>query len=182
MIQIRSGVFETNSSSTHSICIPKKTKSTVNFIDFKIGKFGWANESVDPASYLYTAILSAYSYDNVEDKLKVLTDILNEHDIAYRFEKPKWYTYDDGYRVLDNGYVDHSYETQEFVESVLSDGDMLVRFLSEGLVYTGNDNQDDQPNGCNIANEYFYEYDDNWNEKPNPYHDEENYDYFYKGN
>ena len=37
---------------------------------------------------------------------------------------------------------------------------------------------------CNIANEYFYDYDKDGNEieTPNPYHNKENYDYFYKGN
>lgn len=185
MIQIRSSVFETNSSSTHSICIPKKTKSTVNFVDFEIGEFGWENESVDPASYLYTAILDAYDYDEAQRKIAELTDILNAHNIAYKFEKPKWFISDyDGNKYLDDGYVDHADEVLEFVEAVLNDEEMLIRFLSEGLVYTGNDNQDEQPNRCNIANEYFYDYNKDGNEieTPNPYHDKENYDYFYKGN
>ena len=90
----------------------------------------------------------------------------------------------DGNKYLDDGYVDHADEVLEFVESVLNDEDMLIRFLSEGLVYTGNDNQYEQPNRCNIANEYFYDYDKDGNEieTPNPYHNKENYDYFYKGN
>lgn len=182
MIQIRSNVFETNSSSTHSICIPKKTKSTVNFVDFKIGEFGWDNESVDPASYLYTAILDAYDYDEAYKKIAVLTDILNAYNIAYEFEKPKWYVSDyDGNKYLDDGYVDHAHEAREFVEAVLNDEYMLIRFLSEGAVYTGNDNEDSVPNGCNIACDDYYDY---TSKKCliNPYHDEENYDYFYKGN
>lgn len=182
MIQIRSGVFETNSSSTHSICIPKKTKSTVNFVDFEIGEFGWENESVDPASYLYTAILDAYDYDEAQEKIAELTDILNAHNIAYKFEKPKWYISDyDGNKYLDDGYVDHAHESREFVEAVLDDEDMLIRYLSEGTVYTGNDNQYEVPNGCNIAFRTYYDYSSD-NEVDNPYHDEENYDYFYKGN
>lgn len=188
MIQIRTGVFETNSSSTHSICIPKKTKITVNEIYFRLGEYGWENDKVDDAaSYLYTAILDGYSYDEAMEKIEKLTDILNKHDIAYKFEKPEW-RYDEYGDVMrlhyESGYVDHAYETRGFVEALLDDEDMLLRYLSEGIIYTGNDNQEDDPSGCNIANEYVWTYDDNWNGKeiPNPYHDEEKYDYFYKGN
>ena len=182
MIQIRSNVFETNSSSTHSICIPKKVNKIDNFIDFNIGEYGWENDCVeDTASYLYTAILSGYEYDEAMDKVKELADILNRRDIAYRFDKPEWYVYSDGYKGLENGYIDHAYETREFVESILNDEDMLLRYLSDGIVYTGNDNQDSQPDGCDIADDYYYDYDSN-EYVPNPYHDEEKYDYFYKGN
>lgn len=188
MIQIRNNVFETNSSSTHSICIPKKTKKIDNFVHFGLGEYGWANERVDDtASYLYTAILCGYKYDDAMEKLNELTDILNRHNIAYKFEKPKWESHEyNGKKWLsiDSGYLDHAYEAREPVEALLSDEDILLRYLSEGFIYTGNDNQNSIPDGCDIADEYYYEYDDNWNEKciPNPYHDEENFDYFYKGN
>lgn len=170
MIQIRSNVFETNSSSTHSICIPKKTKPTVNFVDFEIGEYGWESGMADPASYLYTAILDVYSYDEAQEKIDELTDILNRYDIAYRFEKPVWAEYGDGEKYLDNGYIDHAYETRGFVETVLNDEDALLRYLSSGIVYTGNDNQDDDDDMCYVAC------------SDHEYHDEESYDYFYKGN
>ena len=60
-----------------------------------------------------------------------------------------------------------------------------MRYLfGDSAVYTGNDNQDDRPSGCNIADKYIYEEDEKgrYVKKVNPYHDEENYDYFYKGN
>lgn len=180
MIQIRNSVFETNSSSTHSICIPKKTKMTANFIDFGIGGYGWANEEVDAPSYLYTAILCAYDRDESMEKIAKLTDILNRNNIAYKFEKPKWEQWGSSL-YLENGGIDHAWETQEFVEAVLNDEDMLLRYLSEGVVYTGNDNQDADYARCDIAFEDMYDWDKNSYE-PNPYHDSENYDYFYKGN
>lgn len=179
MFQIRNGVFETNSSSTHSICIPKETKTTVNQVHFGIGEYGWVNESVDPASYLYTAILYL-GYDKCEERLLRLTDILNKHDIAYTFEEPQWEEW-NGRKYLENGYVDHGCEARQIVETLLNDEDMLIRYLSEGEVYTGSDNQDPDYSGCDIAFEYMYDYDTN-EETPNPYHDEEKYDYFYKGN
>lgn len=41
--QIRKSVFETNSSSTHAICITKKKDNykLPDHIDFEFGKFGW---------------------------------------------------------------------------------------------------------------------------------------------
>ena len=186
MIQVRNGVFETNSSSTHSICIPKKTNKTDTYVEFGIGEYGWENRRVnDTPSYLYTAILSAYEYDETMEKLEKLKSILNDRSIGYSFEKPVWcYYHDDGSRYLDNGYIDHSCETYDFVEAVLNDDEMLLRYLFDGVVYTGNDNQDCVPDGCNIADEYMWGYDENdkWVETPNPYHDYENFDYFYKGN
>lgn len=210
MIQIRSNVFETNSSSTHSICIPKNTKTTVNHVNFTLGDFGWENNTVyNTASYLYTAILSGYNYDEAMERLDRLTDILNRHNITYKFEKPKWeYDKYDGtrYLSLNSGYIDHPWETHELVEALLDDEDMLLRYLSEGVVYTGNDNEDNDGR-CTVAFEYRYvredgakfpkggSYDDmmnylrsedwvykkvgNWE---NPYYDPENFDYFYKGN
>lgn len=177
MLQIRNGVFETNSSSTHSICIPKKTKTTINQVHFGIGEYGWCNESVDPASYLYTAILYL-GYDECKEKLLQLTEILNAHDIAYIFEKPQWEEW-NGRKYLEYGYVDHGYEALPIIEALLNDENMLIRYLSEGKVYTGNDNQEPDYCGCDIALEYMYDWDTD-KESHNPYHDEEKYDYFYK--
>lgn len=185
MLQIRHNVFETNSSSTHSICIPKKAKHVDRFIDFRLGEYGWENRRVDDtASYLYTAILDGYPYDKAMEKLNMLKDILNSHSIGYSFEKPKWeFSRYDGIRYLsyDSGYIDHPREISELVDALLDDEDMLLRYLSDGVVYTGNDNQDQDPSGCDIADPYIWDY---YEDKhiPNPYHDEENYDYFYKGN
>ena len=45
--QIRRGVFETNSSSTHAICIAKGDYNLSKHIDFTIGEFGWENNEYD---------------------------------------------------------------------------------------------------------------------------------------
>lgn len=41
--QVRRGTFETNSSSTHAICITKSEyrHNSFSHIDFEIGEFGW---------------------------------------------------------------------------------------------------------------------------------------------
>lgn len=180
MKQIRRNVFETNSSSTHSICISKAPATAGKHIHFGIGEYGWENDCVDTADYLYTAILCMGDSEELLEKLK---DILDSHSIEYEFEEPKWFKGSD-YQYLDNGYVDHAGETRDFINAVLSDDDMLMRCLfGNSMVYTGNDNQDSHPAGCDIAKKITWEYDNGkYVEKPNPYHDTENYDYFYKSN
>lgn len=180
MKQIRRGVFETNSSSTHSICISKAPVTVGGYIHFGIGEYGWENDCVDIADYLYTAILCM---DDSEKLLNELKEILDRHSIEYKFEEPK-YTGDEDYKWLDNGYIDHSYDTRDFINAVLADEDMLMRCLfGDSCVYTGNDNQDCQPAGCDISDKIMWEYKNGeYIEKPNPHHNPENYDYFYKGN
>lgn len=179
MIQIRQGVFETNSSSTHSICIPKKCDKIINHVDFRIGEYGWENDEADPASYLYTGILYAYKKDEAQELINDIANFLVNNDISFTFEKPKY----DEYNSLshEQGYIDHGYELCEFIEYILNDGEAFLRYLSGGIVYTGNDNQDPQPSGCDICDEDYYDY-DLGKYVPNPYHDIENYEYFYKGN
>ena len=182
--QIRSSVFETNSSSTHSIAISKAPVVAGKYISFGIGEFGWENDCVDTADYLYTAILYAYSFTVAEEKIEHLKRTLDKYNVSYQFEEPvyetsRWGTY------LKYGYVDHGSECTDFIEDVLDDEDMLMRYLfGNSFVYTGNDNQDDRPSGCNIAEKYVYVENDNGDyvEQLNEYHDPENYDYFYKGN
>lgn len=188
MIQIRNGVFETNSSSTHSICISKKPVDADGcHVDFHFGEFGWENGDADVADYLYTAI---YELDPNGDRglLDKLKDILDAHGISYTFEKSKLVHHE--YDTLDwweneTGYIDHGYDTSEFVHAVLDNDDMLIRYLfSDSHVYTGNDN-DDGGMMCNAAKPTIWKWDTDWHnswEEPNPNHDEEKYEYFYKGN
>lgn len=79
MIQIRNGVFETNSSSTHSICISKKPVDADGcHVDFHFGEFGWENDDADVADYLYTAIyeLDRSGKDGLLDKLKIFSMLM----------------------------------------------------------------------------------------------------------
>jgi hypothetical protein len=180
--QIRISVFETNSSSTHSICISKKPVNinTERVIGFKIGDYGWENDCVDIKDYLYTAIMS---FNDRDELLKKMTDILDKNNIKYYLGKAEIHKSEyNGYTYLDNGYIDHYDDTREFVDTALNDEAMLVRLLfGDSCVYTGNDNQDDVPDGCGVAKHTYYDYNSN-EDIINPYHDSENYDYFYKGN
>lgn len=193
MRTIRRGVFESNSSSTHSIAIPKNCDET-NYISFHIGEFGWGWEEADPADYFYTAIyVTSNTVNDVEEKLTRLKDILDDHDIEYYFGEVRtnlWHSnYDNkDYLCLDNGYIDHGNELTDFVNELLNDGDKLVRFLSRGLVFTGNDNSNTEER-CFIERDTEYLDDYDWRTKTeskikNPYYmaDHNDYDWYLKEN
>ena len=169
MRQVRNGVFETNSSSVHSICIQKDKNITLpNSIYFYTDEYGWEFDCVNTASYLYTLILNS---GDKEEKLNTLKNILDKHNISYTFEEYK------------TGYVDHGCEAADFVEAVLNDEDLLLRCLfgAASCVYTGNDNKAEKNNMCFCADETIWD-----GEKcrlvSNPNHKPDKYDYFYKGN
>ena len=192
MRTIRNNVFETNSSSTHSIAIPKNC-GEINNVSFYIGEFGWEWGEADPADYFYTAIYeTSNTASEVAEKLEKLTDILDAHGIKYHFGEARTHIWnsDNGidYISLDNGYIDHGGELRAFVDDLLNDGDKLIRFLSEGLVFTGNDNCDIEQRGfVERDTKYFEDYD--WHTKitseiENPYYMEDynDYEWYWKGN
>lgn len=183
MIQIRKGVFETNSSSTHSIVISKQQPQIPagTKIVFQTGEFGWENDCyTNTGDYLYTAILDGPD-DLRTERLEKLKKMLHEMNVSYKFKKPKEIS---GYygSWFEECSIDHSYECGTMIDALLADKDMLARFLfGDSCIYTGNDNEDDDPATFSVAYGTYWDYDTN-EEKPNPYHDEEHYDYFYKGN
>lgn len=185
MIQIRKGVFETNSSSTHSICISKAPVTHLpKSVVFRAGEYGWENRRVEnTASYLFTAILDGPPALRTE-RLARLENSLASLGIECVFRYPTWIA---EYGCYENCYIDHGYELGDFIDAVLSDQDLLVRYLfGYSCIYTGNDNQDPQPGGCDIAEEFYWEYEESndWQGRKlaNPYHDKEHFEYYMKGN
>lgn len=148
--QIRRSCFETNSSSTHAICIVKDGYEKADYVDFHIGEFGWEfdtyNDVYSRASYLITAIFNS-DKDYADEKLQQLKNILDDNHIEYVIPEPKvnsW-EYDGKTRYYYDiyGYIDHVGETREFIEAVLSDSDRLMRYLfGDSIIITGNDNDD----------------------------------------
>lgn len=151
--QVRRNVFETNSSSTHAICITKKKDSykLPDHIDFEFGEFGWVyeeyNDTYSKASYLITAIFS-FGKSETDEKLAQLKNILDSHNITYSIPEPKiesytWEGREHFYYDLDYNYIDHVGETKDFVDAVLSDSEKLFRYLfGDSFIITGNDNDD----------------------------------------
>lgn len=191
--QIRSSVFETNSSSTHSIAIPKNG-GVPNSVSFYIDEFGWGFEEVVASDYFYTAIYETSDTESeANEKIEKLKNILDAHNIAYHFGEIKSHTWHSDYNnkdylSLDNGYIDHGYELKDLVDELLNDEDKLMRFLYGGLVFTGNDNSNTEER-CFIKRNEKYLDDYDWETKQsfkvkNPYYmsNHEDYEWYYKGN
>lgn len=180
MYQIRSNVFETNSSSTHSIVISKEPVTQFpTTLYLKFGEYGWEFDNYSLPDYLYTAIYEVLSREEAEEACRHIEKVLSQHGVACVFEPPKYTQYSNR-EYFDSGYVDHGYELADLVEAVLSNDDLLIRaFCGDATVYTGNDNTDADEDMCNCADEYMWTDD---GKVPNPNHDPEHYDYFYKGN
>lgn len=150
MRNIRNSVFETNSSSTHSICITTDRKSKLSYpqsLSFACRTFGWEIDRLydceDKAAYLYSSILSMYDGGEVEDIIDGITYQLSQVGVKCYFEKPHYYNYHGEYW-CNNAGIDHAGEDdhRQFVDDILSDSDLLLSFLfsDDSFVITGNDN------------------------------------------
>lgn len=135
-IQIRKGLFETNSSSTHCIVIAEDEVWNYPEVKFTLGQFDWEHniytDTHTKAQYLYTAIME------LEDKesLEALKKQLDFEQVKYSFEEPK-----EG----ESYYIDHSYNLKYWVPFVCYNSELLLNYLfsEESFVETGNDNMDD---------------------------------------
>lgn len=139
MIKIRNGCFETNSSSVHAMIVTKEeTTPFDNVVNFGFGEFGWEEREYhdvhDKADYFYTAAYEIYG-DDVKHRIE---NALSKYGIKCRFASP------NSGRFWEEGYVDHSVDAKEFVDTMLDNPDMFIRFLfnDDSFVHTGNDNSE----------------------------------------
>lgn len=160
MKQVRNNVFETNSSSTHSICITKDDilDEKTDIVGFSIGEFGWECDEFsslwNKASYLYTGLLYTENFDLLE-KMK---SFLDKNNIRYTFEEPQFETFEyqgKEYKNLKEGYIDHGNELFDFLNDICNDENKLMKFLfsSKSFIITGNDN-DDEDVAINVSYEH----------------------------
>lgn len=133
--KIRKGVFETNSSSTHSICVPKQGKLEIpKSIAFDLGEFGWEEDVLDivpeRASYLYTA----FCYNDRLSDFEKIVRILEDKGISV-FVEP--YSKNDC-------YIDHGSQLNGFLDNICANENLLMQYLfsSESYIQTGNDNDE----------------------------------------
>ena len=162
MIQVRQGVFETNSSSTHAISIGDtnydKTfiPETIVFDDGMT--FGWEfetyNDYVSKANYIWLTILGNNSDISREDKLieykERIREILTNAGVKNVVFKEIPYiesSWSPGRWYLDfDGYIDH-YPELSFVDDLLAEPELFLSFLFNPCseIATGNDNDDRTP-------------------------------------
>ena len=85
MRTVRYNTFETNSSSTHSLAVPKKVGHIPSDVIFHFGNFGWELEDgIDPADYLYTGMITG-SQEIREKYLPKLKEVLERKKIEAKY-------------------------------------------------------------------------------------------------
>jgi hypothetical protein len=135
---IRSGVFETNSSSSHSVSVADENKEFVldtiypdqdGIIELRGDEFGWewfkCNDAETKANY------AAQQFENNESALDVLKEVIMEQTGA-----------EDVLFKLGNGYVDHDSmgileSSKEWLKSFI--------FNKNSWLFGGNDNSTADP-------------------------------------
>ena len=143
---IRRNTFETNSSSTHSITIPKKIdeiyKTKRPLIRFNIGEFGWEWSKYELKDYIWTAICSNFE-DNIEEYKEKIKHILSPYYEEIEFEEPIIEISKDGkYKWLESGCIDHGYELTDFLKDIFDNENLFINAILKGYVMTGNDNEE----------------------------------------
>lgn len=118
MLQIRSGVFETNSSSTHTLSIATRTQDIPDEIHLHFDEYGIESGLYSLKNYLYTAILNhdefvkEYPEDHRNEPLYLpkLKNFFDKYNVAYYMEEPyvtAWGYVNMGYLDDDGDYFDN---------------------------------------------------------------------------
>lgn len=180
MKQIRKNVFETNSSSCHSLVISKesvKDEDLPKYLNINTNEdFGWMFNCYytpeEKAGYLCT-VMEAFCLD--VEKEEFMNKLKNDFHIKVSYR-------------IGSGYVDHDGEIVPFIRELLNDDDKLKRFLfnPKSCIFTGNDNSDDMDAPCFVACDddgegQVFDYETN-KYHTHPMYDPEHYEYYYKGN
>ena len=154
MKQVRRCVFETNSSSTHSICIATNRNTELFYptkLTFHCKDFGWKYDRLDTpeekAAYLYASFLNLYSRKKAQKIMSFIMDTLYSVGVDCEFEKPI-YRKCGNFVYVENASVDHCGEDEhrQFVDNTTKNKGRLLRYLFSGdsFVITGNDNCDSE--------------------------------------
>lgn len=147
MFKIRRNTFETNSSSTHAISVSREVRKPFperqDYIAH-VNEYGWEHKIDHTLNYLYTAIVYNYP-DCYKDYLDTIDLICKKYNIFIEWVEPEWWTYRDGSKHLDNGYIDHGYELDGWISDLMCNENLLINAIIGGRVETSNDND-----GCDI--------------------------------
>lgn len=158
MKKIRHGTFETNSSSTHAIVVPKNVKEEdYTLYDSLEHNYGFGREEYhlcnywdEKLAYTYLALKYLASSTQLEQFKNDVKEIYDK--LVSKLDYKNYFSINDFFNYLDsdredgnitgedkvlviseyNGkYIDHLYELKDtgFIERVLNDKDFLKRFL-----------------------------------------------------
>lgn len=126
MLHIRNKVFETNSSSTHSISIDKNAAPIPDEIELHYDEYGTVTISDHLKNYLYTAIL-CHDTSIEEDPefyvgeslyLPKLKAFFDKYNVKYNMQEPYVWYFDD----IDTGHLDDEgyYFNNELLEMMFN--------------------------------------------------------------
>lgn len=149
MVRVRRAVFETNSSSTHCMCIVTDRSAELEYPEmlvFACEEYGRRPDELrtpqSKASYLYASIISIYDRDKTERAKNWIMDRLAEVGVECIFEKPEFF----GSYCMNAG-VDHPGEDDhtKFVENILRSKGRLLQYLfsDKSFVITSSDEIED---------------------------------------
>lgn len=165
-MKIRIGTFETNSSSTHAIVIPKNCTSDIIPGNYHIedgiptfiiygGEYGWEYEVYNNFQSKLNYILQVYSETLLELDKKIVewtkdntktTIFWNLFQILSEGTKSKTIRLKLPFKTsnYDGGYVDHQSVKVQGYMPLMEDKELLKKFLlsSDSLCYTANDNKE----------------------------------------
>lgn len=138
--KIRHNIFETNSSSTHSLTIFDGSNSIEELTNLdniaytiEVGEYGWEKEEynfpLDILSYLWT--LACCDYPELKTKIK-------EFMPNTTFIEPSY----DQYGFTNEGYIDHGNDYGEEILEIFKDKGNFAQAIIYGRVATWNDNTD----------------------------------------
>jgi len=142
MKTIRKSVWETNSSSTHSVAIDTSytRKSSVDGLEIEGKFFGWEfvrfNDFVTKASYFWALVHNNQNHP--------LFDRMVRLSRKYNFELLQPRT--DQFWYVDNGTEHYSTWIKENPQLDTDEGLMDFMISESSWIFLGNDNDDDPPN------------------------------------
>ena len=153
MYKIRKNVFETNSSSTHSICITTNRRTSMchpEHVHFRCDEFGWEWRRLDTvdekAAYLYSSMVLLLNQKELQKATEHIVDTLYRFGITCTFDEPEYNDLGSGFRYCSNADIDHcgADEHRSFESKTIYNEGRLIRYLfsRDSFVLTGNDNQD----------------------------------------
>ena len=154
--KVRKSIFETNSSSTHSIVIGNNGEDIYaglpKQLEFHGDEFGWEHrlhtDTQTKADYLFTSLLYMGKEHTPYEYMERIKEILAKWNIEATFDEIEEKRYDSGYvcyEVKDKFcYVDHGDGNKDLVKALCEDEALLMNYLfSDGsYVETSNDNGD----------------------------------------
>lgn len=135
---IRKGVFETNSSSVHTLTICKDSnRSYPQSLYLYSMDFGWEEhdytDAAIKASYIYTYLKNCVNDDS---RLDLFIQTLRDAGVNVNVEE------DDG--IIDREWhcIDHYEDLSDFMDAIFSDKELLLDFIfnPNSELVTGNDN------------------------------------------